>query len=64
MHSSIWFSYDFEIGLNCLYEHKYQNILEYQTQTSSNYDIWSERTGLENLTISMIKDLANNCSIP
>ena len=71
MHSSMG-SCEFEIRLNCLHEHKYQNRLEYQTQTSSNftifyyefrYDIWLKYTGLKNLMISTNKDLANNCGI-
>ena len=71
MHSSMG-SCEFEIRLNCLHEHKYQNRLEYQTQTSSNftifyyefrYDIWLKYTGLKNLIISTNKDLANNCGI-
>ena len=35
-------SCEFEIRLNCLHEHQYQNTLEYQTQTTSNFTIFWE----------------------
>ena len=39
MHSLLR-SCDIEIGLNCLHEKQYQNILEYRIQTSSNLTIF------------------------